>query len=90
MVNEFIGRPRRSVGRDISGTCYELAANWRDPSSDEARIRYIAQPNCRVEAFAHQIDKSIAIGSMDLKLRMAAREFGQDGRELGHAERERC
>jgi hypothetical protein len=60
MVNKFIGRPRRAAGRDISGTCYELSANWRDASLRgsnpvsspiELRRRSLRSPNRQIDRY---------------------------------------
>ncbi len=88
VVQEILWCLGRAVGRDVSGAGHELAADRADAPCHQTRVRETADAHARVEPFADQVEKAVAVGGMHVQQRMAVRELGEHRREMRGPERQ--
>src|SRR5690606_8224106 len=74
---------------DVIGACNELSIDRPDALRDEIGILEIAEADRAIETLGDQVDEAIAVGSMEVELRVAMRHFRQHGREMCGPERKR-
>ncbi|MNL31927.1 hypothetical protein D3C87_1537460 [compost metagenome] len=74
---------------DVVRAGNKLSKDRADTSRDQVRVRQIAHPYRAVVAFRDDVHEAVAVAGLDMKLGMASRHLGKNGREVGPAERQR-
>ncbi len=90
MGDEFLRRLGGTMRFDIVRARDELSVKRPDASCDQAGVLEIANPDRTIKTLCDEIDEAIAVGGMDVKLRVTSCHFREHGSEAGRAERKRC
>jgi hypothetical protein len=86
MVDKLLDHLRGTVRFDISGAGDKLAMDRPDALRDQVRVLKIGTPNRAIKTLSDEIDETIAVGGVDVKLRVLTRHFRKHGGEVGWAE----
>lgn len=79
MRRKLMGRLRLTMGGDIVRAGNKPAMERADPPGDQVGALEISDPDRAIEALGNQIDEAIAIRCVDLQVRMALCQRGQQG-----------
>ncbi len=74
---------------DIVRACDELSIDRPDALRDQVGVLKVADPDRAIETLCDEIDEAIAVGGMDVELRVLTRHFRKHGGEVGRAESKR-
>ena len=74
---------------DVIRACDKLSIDRPDALRDQVGVLKVANPDRAIETLGDEIDEAIAVGGMDVELRVLARHFRKHGGEVGRAERKR-
>lgn len=69
MVDELLDHVRGTVRFDVSGAGNKLAMDRPDALRDQVRVLKIGTPNRAIKTLSDEIDETIAVGGVDVKLR---------------------
>lgn len=89
MGDELLRRFRRPMRFDIVRTRDELPINRSDTSCDQVGVLKIADPDRAIITLCDDIDETVAVAGVDVKLGVALRHFREHVREVSRAERKR-
>ena len=89
MGGELLRRLRRTMRFDIVRACNQRPVDRPNASRDQVGVGKGPDADPTVETLGDEIDEAIAVGAMDVELRVAPRHLREHRREVCRAERKR-
>lgn len=86
MQDDFLDGFGRPVRLDIVRARDELSLDWPDALGDQAGVLKVSASDRAIETLCNQVNEAIAVGGMNVKLRMLACHFSQHRGEVGRTE----